>query len=110
MGDGTIRGREIYDPKSDGWYWLDAIYDGAKAVNKEVWMPYIYQNENPKTEGKWVRYDGNGKMIKGWYYDAEQRKTVYYDLITGAMVKGTRYIDGKTCTFDMVTGALISKR
>ena len=44
-GDGTVRGREIYDPGSDGWYWLDSVYNGAKAVSKEVWMPYIYQHE-----------------------------------------------------------------
>ncbi|MBR2811981.1 MAG: Ig domain-containing protein [Solobacterium sp.] len=43
--DGSLRGREIYDPKTDGWYWLDVIYDGAKAVEKEVYMPYIYQDE-----------------------------------------------------------------
>lgn len=45
MGYGTVRGREIYDPDSDAWFWLDSVYDGAKAVDKEVWMPYIYQNE-----------------------------------------------------------------
>ncbi len=28
IGDGVIRDREIYDPVSDGWYWLDACYDG----------------------------------------------------------------------------------
>ncbi len=33
---GIERGREIYDPESDAWYWLDACYDGAKAVSKEV--------------------------------------------------------------------------
>ena len=44
--DGTERGREIYDPVSNGWYWLDSIYDGAKAANKEVFMPYIYQDED----------------------------------------------------------------
>ncbi|MBR2810844.1 MAG: Ig-like domain-containing protein, partial [Solobacterium sp.] len=103
--DGSLRGREIYDPETDGWYWLDVIYDGAKAENKEVYMPYIYQDEadhlrddvwintvaalsrrsSPENvdlsaqivkaiklhggpgSGKWVRYDKEGKMIKGWY-------------------------------------------
>lgn len=23
------RGKEIYDPESDAWYWLDAAYDGT---------------------------------------------------------------------------------
>ena len=45
IGDGTIRGREIYDPGTDAWYWLDSVYNGAKAADKEVWMPYIYQGE-----------------------------------------------------------------
>ena len=43
--DGTERGKEIYDPGSGAWYWLDACYDGAKATGKEVFMPYIYGNE-----------------------------------------------------------------
>ncbi len=43
--DGSVRGREIYDPVTNGWYWLDVIYGGAKASNKEVFMPYIYQTE-----------------------------------------------------------------
>jgi len=140
MGDGTIRGREIYDPVSDGWYWLDAVYNGAKAVNKEVWMPYIYQNEaewgaeeiaqnasnsgdmkdqvireiNNKS-GKWVRYDENGKMYKGWYtvegadaeiYPSQAGNTYYYDPMTGLMAKGEVTIDGKTYRFDKVTGVL----
>lgn len=92
MGDGTVRGREIYDPGTNGWYWLDACYEGAKAINKEVWMPYIYQgNDNwddaeiemnannshdmknqvikaiKERSGKWVRYDAEGKMYKSWY-------------------------------------------
>ena len=114
------RGREIYDPESDGWYWLDCIYDGAKASNKEVWISYIYQDDlktgkNP--QGKWVRYNSKGKMIKGWYTvsSAEDRKlypqqewnTYYYDLITGEMVKGWHKIEGKSYHFDETTGVLI---
>ena len=111
---GHERGREIYDPDSDGWYWLDAIYDGAKATSKEVWMPYIYQNEKPgSTLGKWVRYDENGKMYKGlvtidyWYENPEQNgNTYYYEPITGGMIKGYRNIDGKDYYFDEFTGVL----
>lgn len=117
MGDNTCRGREIYDPVSDGWYWLDSIYDGAKAINKEVWMPYIFQDEEPgSTEGKWVRYDNTGKMIKGWYtissdldkelYPNQIGNTYYYDLITGEMYKGTRIIDNNTYYFDEISGIL----
>ena len=99
---GVERGREIYDPKSDAWYWLDANAGGAVARDKEVWMPYIFQGEDPATEGKWVRYDKYGQMIKGWY--ANDNGVYYYDLLTGAMYKGTYEIDGKTYTFDALTG------
>ena len=120
---GLERGREIYDPASDGWYWLDAIYNGAKAVSKEVWMPYIYQEDllhgyNP--QGKWVRYDASGKMIKGWYtveedtidqilYPSQLYNTYYYDLITGQMIKGWYTTpDGVSHHFDEQTGVLLS--
>ena len=90
----TGRGKEIYDPDSDAWYWLDANQGGAKAVNKDV-----YQETNG---GKWVRYDANGHMIKGW--DTNDDGTYYFDLVTGAMTKGDATIDGLPCSFDTVTG------
>ena len=90
----TGRGKEIYDPDSDAWYWLDADQGGAKAVSKDV-----YQESNG---GKWVRYDANGHMIKGW--DTNDDGTYYFDLITGAMAKGDATIDGLPCSFDTVTG------
>ena len=90
----TGRGKEIYDPDSDSWYWLDANQGGAKAVSKDV-----YQESNG---GKWVRYDANGQMIKGW--DTNDDGTYYFDLVTGAMTKGDATIDGLPCSFDTVTG------
>ena len=90
----TGRGKEIYDPESDAWYWLDANRGGAKAVSKDV-----YQESNG---GKWVRYDANGHMIKGW--DTNDDGTYYFDLVTGAMTKGDATIDGLPCSFDTVTG------
>ncbi len=27
LGDGVVRGREIYDPATDAWYWLDSVYN-----------------------------------------------------------------------------------
>ena len=90
----TGRGKEIYDPDSDAWYWLDAKQGGAKAVNKDV-----YQESNG---GKWVRYDANGHMIKGW--DTNDDGTYYFDFVTGAMTKGDATIDGLPCCFDTVTG------
>ncbi len=151
--EGTVRGREIYDPASDGWYWLDVNADGAKACNKEVFMPYIYQDEeghlsedewieevaglSNRTEpqnvdlsaqiagairshggegaGKWVRYDAQGKMIKGWYtvqgsdvslYPEQAGNTYYYDMQTGLMAKGRVMIDGTEHCFDEVTGVM----
>ena len=141
---GLERGREIYDPESDGWYWLDCILDGAMAEGKEVWMPYIYQNEDnmPDSEkrenankaddglkdyiymcmkdkhGKWVRYDENGKMIKGWVtiegelakvYPLQKGNTYYYDKMTGTMVKGWAVIEGKSYHFDETFGYLIKE-
>ncbi len=113
---GGERGREIYDPESNGWYWLDAVYDGAKAADKEVWMPYIYQNERSWTEeqieknaaasgtmseqvknaihnhsGKWVRYDPSGRMIKNWY-KVQGRDAQLYPSQVGNMY----YYDPKT--------------
>ncbi len=90
----TGRGKEIYDPDSDAWYWLDANRGGAKAVSKDV-----YQESNG---GKWVRYDANGHMIKGW--DTNDDGTYYFDLVTGAMTKSDATIDGLPCSFDTVTG------
>ena len=148
--DGTLRGREIYDPTSDGWYWLDVNADGAKAVGKEVFMPYIYQNQKDWDEdtinanaaasganadgnlehaelaeqvkkaikdgtGKWVRYDHNGKMFKGWVliddslaslYPDQVGNIYYYDRKTGLMAKGRTVIDGRTYYFDEITGVL----
>ena len=115
---GHERGREIYDPETDAWYWLDAIYDGAKACDKEVWMPYIYQSDMDagiNKQGKWVRYNAEGKMIKGWYtpvgsdltlYPSQQYSIYYYDLVTGEMVKGWQKIGGEDYHFDENTGVL----
>ena len=90
----AYRGKEIYDPASDAWYWLDNVQQGAKAVSKDV-----YQESSG---GKWVRYDANGQMIKGWNTNADG--TYYFDPITGAMAKGTTTIDGMTYYFDPATG------
>ena len=92
----SYRGKEIYDPASGAWYWLDNVQQGAKATNKEV-----YQDSNG---GKWVRYDSNGRMIKGWY--SQDGKTWYYDLTTGAMYKGWHTINGYNYHFDETTGVM----
>lgn len=94
--DASYRGKEIYDPASDAWYWLDNIQKGAKAAGKDV-----YQESSG---GKWVRYNNEGKMVKGW--DTKDGKKYYFDLTTGAMAKGIVRINGLDYYFDEATGVL----
>ena len=100
----TGRGKEIYDPDSDAWYWLDAVQGGAMTVSKDVYQESAAGQwaDKPDGTGKWVRYDENGHMVKGW--QTTDKGTYYFDLITGAMAKGTGDIDGVPCAFDQYTG------
>lgn len=100
----TGRGKEIYDPDSDAWYWLDAVQGGAMTVNKDVYQESAAGQwaDRPDGTGKWVRYDENGHMVKGW--QTTDKGTYYFDLITGAMAKGAGDIDGVPCAFDEYTG------
>lgn len=100
----TGRGKEIYDPDSDAWYWLDAVQGGAMTVSKDVYQESAAGQwaDKPDGTGKWVRYDENGHMIKGW--QTTDKGTYYFDLITGAMAKGAGDIDGVPCAFDEYTG------
>ncbi len=90
------RGKEIYDPGTDAWYWLDSVDGGRKAVSKDV-----YQESDG---GKWVRYDWEGHMVKGWDYN--ENGAYYFDLTTGAMVKGKAVIDDEEYYFDLTTGIM----
>ena len=105
---GVERGREIYDPKSDAWYWLDADANGAKAEGKDVWLPYVYQDEKPgSTEGKWVRYDSQGRMVKGVQLYEKNNSWYQFDKITGAMFKGWhKTSSGNDVYYDKITGKL----
>ena len=76
----------------NNWYWFDA--DGSIAYSKDV-----FQRSNG---GKWVRYDHEGRMVKGWFWTPEG--TYYFDPITGAMAKGVKQIDGKYYYFYNMTG------
>ena len=104
------RGKEIYDPKSDAWYWLDNIDGGKMATSKDVYQESLAgpwgdkTNEAGEKIGKWVRYDANGHMIKGWSSD----KRYYFDPIYGTMAKGKVEIDGKTYEFDQQTGICLN--
>lgn len=102
----AYRGKEIYDPASDAWYWLDNVQQGGMAVSKDVyqesWAGEFADREDGT--GKWVRYDETGHMVKGWQTNGNG--TYYFDLTTGAMAKGWAQIDGGSYYFDETTGVL----
>ena len=119
----AARSKEAYDSEADAWYWFDA--DGTMAIDKDVNIPDGTEN------GKWVRYDENGKMKKGedyrydgWYHfdettgamtkgftniadGTEEGKWVYYDEITGQMHHGDSVINGNSYHFDDITGKMV---
>ncbi len=97
----SYRGKEIYDPGSDAWYWLDNVEGGRKAVSKDVYQEY------EDGTGKWVRYDANGRMVKGW--NEKDGNRYYFDPVTGAMAKGIAVVDGKTYEFDSGTGVCLDE-
>ncbi|MCI7523130.1 CAP domain-containing protein [Roseburia hominis] len=102
------RGKEIYDPASDAWYWLDSIDGGRKATGKDVYQESLAgewgdaTNDAGERIGKWVRYDADGHMVKGW--QTNDAGTYYFDLTYGTMAKGNTTIDGVPCSFDQATG------
>ncbi len=103
--DDSYRGKEIYDAETDGWYWLDNVQGGAKAVSKDVYQEsYSAYPDREDGTGKWVRYDENGRMIKGWQYT--DAGTYYFEEVTGSMAKGHVTIDGQEYYFDEATGIL----
>ena len=53
---------------------------------------------------KWVRYDADGHMVKGW--QTTQAGTYYFDPAYGTMAKGEAVIDGRNYYFDIYTGVL----
>ncbi len=96
----AFRGKEIYDQASDAWYWLDNVQGGAKAVSKDVYQESLADDAG--NIGKWVRYDAEGHMIKGW--STNENGTCYFDKTYGTMLKGTHIIDGVEYYFDEATG------
>lgn len=106
----TGRGKEIYDPNSDAWYWLDAVQGGAMTVSKDVYQESAAGQwaDKPDGTGKWVRYDENGHMVKGW--QTTDKGTYYFDPTFGTMAKGVTEIDGVPCAFDQNTGIGLDKK
>ena len=104
------RGKEIYDPNSDAWYWLDAVQGGAMTVSKDVYQESAAGQwaDKPDGTGKWVRYDENGHMVKGW--QTTEKGTYYFDPTFGTMAKGVTEIDGVPCAFDQNTGIGLDKK
>ncbi len=124
--NGKVVGREIHDYGTNAWYWLDATSEGEKAVNKEMWIPYVYTpNEQKISEkelnyyakdskgmsklvrdavasgsGKIVRYDENGRMFKGWYTVTGDQIAYYPD-----QINNTYYYDEATGI--MATGNIV---
>ncbi len=73
------------------WRWFDA--DGTIAVSKDVFL----------SDGKkWVRYNAEGAMVKGWDWTAAG--TYYFDKTTGEMLKGWRWLPEGLFYFNEVTG------
>ena len=103
--DTSYRGKEIYDPGSDAWYWLDCVQNGAKAVSKDVYQES--KADDNGNIGKWVRYDADGHMVKGW--QTAEAGTYFFDYTYGTMAKGKVVMDGFKYTFDEATGILLSK-
>ncbi|MDO4842175.1 MAG: BspA family leucine-rich repeat surface protein [Phoenicibacter congonensis] len=77
----------FYDPDSDAWYWADE--GGTIAQGKDVFIPK--DETHRENGGKWVRFDDERRMIKG--EDCQNGNWYYFDLITGEMAKGEKYLD-----------------
>ena len=103
--DTSYRGKEIYDPSSNAWYWLDCVQNGAKAVSKDVYQES--KADDAGNIGKWVRYDADGHMVKGW--QTNEAGTYFFDYTYGTMMKGEVIMDGFKYIFDKATGILVSK-
>lgn len=112
--DGTIdlsyRGKEIFDPSTNAWYWLDSVLDGRVAKSKDVYQESAAGEwaESADGTGKWVRYDKDGHMVKGW--DENYAGKFYFDPQYGTMAKGYATIGNMEYYFNMQTGVLESGR
>lgn len=108
--DGSIdlsyRGKEIFDPATNAWYWLDNVQGGAMARSKDVYQESAAGEwaECADGTGKWVRYDKDGHMVKGW--DENSDGMFYFDLQYGTMAKGYATIGNMEYYFNMETGVL----
>ena len=106
--------------RNDAWSFFDPTDSNRMARGRDVFLP------TEQLPDRWVRYDDYGAMVKGetvkddnWYYFDEQTgamakglttlpsgKTVYYDKITGIMMKGWWEAEGRTWHSDLTTGQI----
>jgi glucan-binding YG repeat protein len=105
---------------------LDNVDYGKRAVSKDVYQESLagdwgeIDNGDGTRSGKWVRYDSEGRMIKGWSAgygetarqisspdEANGEAVYYFDETYGTMAKGEVTIDGVTYTFAADTGILV---
>ena len=77
----AARDKHVYSPEDDAWYWFDA--NGTMATGKDV---FVARSNDVRSEGKWVRYDENGHMVKG--EDYANGGWYRFDETTGEMAKG----------------------
>ncbi len=101
------QGMEMYDPETDGWYFLDNSNGGAKAVDTDVFFTYGGGTfpDRVDGDGRWVRYGADGKMVYGW--DTNENGTYYFNPKNGEMAKGNVEIDGVKYYFDTYSGILM---
>ncbi len=108
--------KEVYDPQTDAWYWFDA--DGTMARDKDVFVP----TNAERTEGKWVRYDADGGMVKGEEFryggwgmvkgeEFRYGGWYWFDPVTGEMIKDFVFIpeegtEGKWVYYDQISGQM----
>lgn len=104
--DPYYQGKELYDEKTDSWYFLDNSLEGAKAIDKDIFFTYGGGTfpDRVDGDGRWVRYGADGRMVYGW--DVNDNGTYYFNPQNGEMAKGSVEIDGETYYFDPYSGIL----
>lgn len=79
-------------------HWYDS---GVEAKNKQIW--------DPQTDA-WYQLDGNGNIVKGEYWERKTDAWYHFDETSGAMTKGMAYIHApegwKWVYYDVITGVM----
>lgn len=95
----------------DGW-----VYDASK----NVWAYYYFADKNIVSNWayliyngvkEWYYFDAEGKMVTGWYQDAEGKWYYLHEISDGTkghMYRGWNEINGKWYYFNKSEGSLVS--